>query len=135
MMLSRGNDFRWLRDAKLPDTRNYRSKAYARPVPRAPRTKRLSVRARGNRWRYLRRRWYAPGRRDVAPSYRLSEAAIRRSRHVGYAREAQPLLLVMKFCQRIGDFFVGRAGKGSRKAGSCHVEEGTADAPKLATAA
>jgi hypothetical protein len=28
MMLSRGNDFRWLRAAKLPDTRNYRSKAY-----------------------------------------------------------------------------------------------------------
>jgi hypothetical protein len=28
MMLSRGNDFRWLRDAKLPDTRTHRSKAY-----------------------------------------------------------------------------------------------------------
>jgi hypothetical protein len=87
---SRDNDFRWLHDAKLPDT---------------------------------------------TPSYRLSEAAIRWSRHVGYAREAQPLLLVMKFCQRIGDFLVGRAGKGSRKACSCHVEEGTADAAKLAAVA
>jgi hypothetical protein len=75
------------------------------------------------------------GRRHVAPSYRLSEAAIRRSRHVGYAREAQPLLLVMTHCQRIGDFLVGRTGKGSRKACSCHVEEGTADVPKLALAA
>jgi hypothetical protein len=28
MMLSRGNDFRWLREAKLPDTTNHRSKAY-----------------------------------------------------------------------------------------------------------
>jgi hypothetical protein len=28
MMLSRDNDFRWLRDAKLPDTRTHRSKAY-----------------------------------------------------------------------------------------------------------
>jgi hypothetical protein len=27
MMLSRGNNFRWLRDAKLPDTTNHRSKA------------------------------------------------------------------------------------------------------------
>jgi hypothetical protein len=60
MMLSRGNDFRWLHDAKLPDTRTHRSKAYARPVPGALRTKRLPARARGNRWRYLRQRWYAP---------------------------------------------------------------------------
>ena len=28
MMLSRGNDFRWLREAKLPDTTNHRSKVY-----------------------------------------------------------------------------------------------------------
>ena len=28
MMLSRSNDFRWLREAKLPDTTNHRSKAY-----------------------------------------------------------------------------------------------------------
>ena len=106
----------------------------SRPVPRTSRTKRLSVRARGNRWRYLRRSVRAEG---AATLRRLTdcEAAIRRSRHIGYAREAQPLLLVMTYCQRIGDFFVGRAGKGSRKACSYRVEEGTADVPKLALAA
>ena len=136
MMLSRGNDFRWLREAKLPDTTNHRSKAYV---------------ARGTT--YLKNETFIGsglvaivgdifvengargGGRHVAPSYRLSEAAIRRSRHVGYAREAQPLLLVMTYCQRIGDCLVGRAGKGSRKACSCHVEEGTADVPKPALAA
>ena len=49
--------------------------------------------------------------------------------------EAQSLLLVMAFCQRLGDVFMARAGKGPRKACSYRVEEGTADAPKLAFAA
>ena len=136
MMLSRGNDFRWLRDAKLPDTRNHRSKAYVAAGTTCPKNETFIgsglVAIVGD---IFVENGTRGGRRDVAPSYRLSEAAIRRSRHVGYAREAQPLLLVMNFCQRIGDFFVGRAGKGSRKACSCHVEEGTADVPKLAAAA
>jgi hypothetical protein len=49
--------------------------------------------------------------------------------------EAQSLLLVMAFCQRLGDVFMARAGKGPWKACSYRVEEGTADAPKLAFAA
>ncbi len=49
--------------------------------------------------------------------------------------EAQSLLLVMAFCQRLGDVFMARAGKGPRKACSYRVEEGTADARKLAFAA
>jgi len=49
--------------------------------------------------------------------------------------EAQSLLLVMAFCQRLGDVFMARAGKGPRKACSYRVEEGTADAAKLAFAA
>ena len=49
--------------------------------------------------------------------------------------EAQSLLLLMAFCQRLGDVFMARAGKGPRKACSYRVEEGTADAPKLAFAA
>jgi hypothetical protein len=49
--------------------------------------------------------------------------------------EAQSLLLLMAFCQRLGDVFMARAGKGPRKACSYRAEEGTADAPKLAFAA
>jgi hypothetical protein len=49
--------------------------------------------------------------------------------------EAQSLLLVMAFCQRPGDVFMARAGKGPPRACSYRVEEGTADAPKLAFAA
>ena len=49
--------------------------------------------------------------------------------------EAQSLLLLMAFYQRLGDVFMARAGKGPRKACSYRVEEGTADAPKLAFAA
>jgi hypothetical protein len=49
--------------------------------------------------------------------------------------EAQSLLLLMAFCQRLGDVFMARAGKGPRKACSYRVEEGTADAPKLVFAA
>jgi hypothetical protein len=45
--------------------------------------------------------------------------------------EAQSLLLVMAFCQRLGDVFMARAGKGPRKACSYRVEEGTADAPSV----
>lgn len=52
-----------------------------------------------------------------------------------WIREAQSLLLVMAFCQRLGDVLLARAGKGPRKACSYRVEEGTADAPKLAFAA
>ena len=48
--------------------------------------------------------------------------------------EAQSLLLLMAFCQRLGDVFMARAGKGPRKACSYRVEERTADAPKLAFA-
>ena len=134
MMLSRGNDFRWLRDAKLPDTTTHLSKAYV--AAGATYLKNETFIGPGS-WQSLEISssiGTRGGRRHLAPSYRLSEAAIRRSRHVGYAREAQPLLLVMTYCQRIG-VLVGRTGKGSRKACSCHVEEGTADVPKLALAA
>jgi hypothetical protein len=51
------------------------------------------------------------------------------------ATQGKHTAIVMTYCQRIGDFFVGRADKGSRKACSCHVEEGLADARKLALAA
>ena len=52
-----------------------------------------------------------------------------------WIREAQSLLLVMAFCQRLGDVFMAGGGKGPRKACSYRVEEGTADMPKLAFAA
>lgn len=58
-----------------------------------------------------------------------------RMMHSGLEAEAQSLLLLMAFCQRLGDVFMARAGKGPRKACSYRVEEGTADAPKLAFAA
>jgi hypothetical protein len=135
MMLSRGNDFRWLRDAKLPDTTTHLSKAYV--AAGATYLKNETFIGPGS-WQSLEISSSKTARAEGAAILRRltdCEAAIRRSRHIGYAREAQPLLLVMTYCQRIGDFFVGRAGKGSRKACSCHVEEGTADVPKLALAA
>jgi hypothetical protein len=49
--------------------------------------------------------------------------------------EAQSLLLVIASRQRLGDVFMARAGGVQRKACWYRVEEGTADAPKLAFAA
>jgi hypothetical protein len=55
-MLSRGNDFRRLRDAKLPDTRNHRSKVYVAAGATCPENEAFIGPGSCNRSRYLRRR-------------------------------------------------------------------------------
>jgi hypothetical protein len=100
MMLSRGNDFRWLRDAKLPDTRTHRSKAYV--AAGATRPKNETSTGPGS-WQSLEMSSSMMVRAEGAAMLRrLTDC--QRPRCGGQdmladAREAQPLLLVTKFAK------------------------------------